>query len=107
MGDVMRFGGSDGDAVLIELADARTDEVRRGGLSTSAVVDASKTLEQVIAQLKPLTEAFASEVRVTDGPEEVELEFAVRMSADANLVIAKTTGEANFRMKLRWSRSTH
>ncbi|GAA5096299.1 CU044_2847 family protein [Microbacterium yannicii] len=104
MGDAIRFDGADGVGILIEVTSSGGDVVRRGGIADGAVADAGKSLKQVVAQLGPLTEAFAAEVKRTgSGPDEVEVEFAVKVSADANLIIAKTTGEANFRLKLRWS----
>ena len=38
-----------------------------------------------------------------DWPDEVEVEFAVKISADSNVIIARVGGEANFRIALRWA----
>jgi hypothetical protein len=35
----------------------------------------------------------------------VEVEFSVKLSAGANVIITRTEGEANFRIALRWSRA--
>ena len=37
-------------------------------------------------------------------PMHTQVEFAVKLSAGANVIITRTTGEANFRIALRWSR---
>jgi NTP-dependent ternary system trypsin peptidase co-occuring protein len=39
-----------------------------------------------------------------DWPEQVEVEFAVKISADSNVIIARAGGEANFRVLMRWSK---
>ena len=50
-------------------------------------------------------DGVVSELRsAADWPEQVEVEFAVKLSADANVIIARSGGEANFRVALRWSR---
>jgi Trypsin-co-occurring domain 1 len=41
---------------------------------------------------------------VADWPDEVNIEFAVKLSADANVIIARTGAEANFTISLRWTR---
>ena len=35
-------------------------------------------------------------------PDEVEVEFGVKLSADSNVIIARAGGEANFRIALKW-----
>jgi hypothetical protein len=52
-----------------------------------------------------MVKGIVSELRAAaDWPDEVEVEFAVKISADSNVIIARAGGEANFRILLRWSR---
>ena len=39
-----------------------------------------------------------------DWPDEVEVEFAIKPSADDNVIIARSAGEANLRISLHRSR---
>ena len=32
------------------------------------------------------------------------MEFSIKLSADANVIIARSAGEANFKISMRWSR---
>jgi hypothetical protein len=41
---------------------------------------------------------------MADSPHEIEVEFAVKLTADARIVIAQAGGEANFRIVLKWAR---
>lgn len=104
MGELLEFRSDGGDVVLVEVDQAARGEVTRGGRPGAAVIEAGKSLDQVVGQLGPVIKGIVSELRSTAGwPDEVEVEFAVKMSADSNLIIARAAGEANFRIKVRWS----
>jgi hypothetical protein len=80
--------------------------VTRGGRTGAAVVEAGESLDHVVGRLGPAIKGIVSELReAADWPDEVEVEFAVKISADSNVIIARAGGEANFRIALRWSRS--
>jgi hypothetical protein len=103
MSELLKFTSEQGEAVLVEVND-RADAVTRGGRSAAAVVEAGKSLEQTLGQLGPAVKGIVSELReATDWPDEVEVEFSVKISADSNVIIARAGGEANFRIALRWS----
>jgi Trypsin-co-occurring domain 1 len=36
----------------------------------------------------------------------VTVEFSIKLSADANVIIARTAGEANFRISMSWSKGS-
>jgi len=55
-------------------------------------------------QLGPLVNGVVTKLReASDWPDEVQVEFSIKLSADANVIIARTAGEANFRIALRWT----
>ena len=96
-----------GGSILVEVDQLDPGgPIMRGGRPAQAVVKAGETLEHVLGQLGPAVRGIVSELRsAADWPDEVEVEFAIKLSIDANIVIARTGGEANFRIVLRWSRS--
>jgi hypothetical protein len=95
----------EGGSVLVEVDGAAPGAVSRGGRSAELVSKAGQSLEQVLGQLGPTVRGIVSELRAAaDWPDEVEVEFAIKLSADANVIIARTGGEANFRIALRWAR---
>ena len=99
-GDVLAFTSDDG-VVLVETTGVSDGPITRGGSPWSAVVEASQSLEQVVGRVGPIVKGIVSEIRQpAEWPDEVE--FAVKISADSNLVIAPAGGEANFRIALRW-----
>jgi Trypsin-co-occurring domain 1 len=93
-----------GDSILIEVEEQARGPVTRGR-PAEAATQAGESLEQVLGQLGPAVRGIVAQLRAAaDWPDEVEVEFAVKLSTDANVIIARTGGEANFRIALRWSR---
>ena len=102
MGDLLAFAsGDDGGVVYVETADLERP-LTRGG-AASSIIEAGQSLEQVVGRIGPIVQSMVAEIRSSaQWPDEIEIEFAVKISADSNLVIAKAGGEANFRIALRW-----
>lgn len=95
----------EGGSILVEVAEPPREEVTRGGRGRVDVEKAASTLEEVLARLGPANRAIISQLRaLADAPEEIEVEFGVKLNADANVVIARTGAEANFRILLKWGR---
>lgn len=104
MGELLEFKTETGDSVLVEVDEPR-GPVTRGGRPTAAVIEAGETLERVLGRLGPAVRGIVAQLRATaDWPDEVEVEFGVKLSADSNVIIARAGGEANFRIALKWAR---
>jgi hypothetical protein len=79
----------------------------QGGLvgAPGAVVEAKHTFEEAVSGLKPVAEALLSQVRsLAQSPDEVSLEFGVTLKLEAGVLIAKTSGEGNFKVEVKWKR---
>src|ERR687884_456327 len=101
------MGLADGDSVLVEVSEDAHGPVTRGGRAGDLITEATGTLEQALDQLGPVVKGVVSRLReAADWPDSVEVEFAIKLSADANVIIARTGGEANFRIALRWTRES-
>jgi hypothetical protein len=102
--EVQAFRSADGATVLVEVEPAG-GPVTRGRGPGAAVAQASESLEGVLHKLGPAVKGIVSELRATaDWPDEVTVEFAVKISADSNVIIARAGGEANFKIAMKWSR---
>jgi hypothetical protein len=99
---------ANGGSVLVEAADAVAGPggpVTRGGRAEALVTDAGATLESALDQLGPVVKGVVTKLReAADWPDEVTVEFSIKLSADANVIIARTAGEANFRITMHWAR---
>jgi Trypsin-co-occurring domain 1 len=105
LSQLVEFALQEGGVVLVEVDGAAPGPVTRGGRRDELVSKAGESLEQVLGRVGPALRAVVTELRSTaEWPEEVEVEFAVKLSTDANVIIARSGGEANFRVSLRWLR---
>ena len=63
-------------------------------------------LEQAVAMVRPLAEALLGELgNLTQQPNEVAVEFGIKLNATAGIVVANTAIEGNCKVKLSWKTS--
>jgi hypothetical protein len=105
MEGLLEFVSDDGSKVLVEVAAPSGRPVTRGREAEDLVTQASESLDAVLARLGPVVRGVVTQLRAAaDWPDEVQVDFAVKLSADSNVIIARAGGEANFRIALRWTR---
>ena len=133
MGELVRFESKQGGAVLVEVVDpvnGRAPVTRGGGHAAAVMAEAGESLEQVLGKLGPVVQGIVSEPSnarsgetsrrnstawipdmarspprtAPPGTTTVIVGFAVKISADSNVIIARAGGEANFRVCMRWSK---
>jgi hypothetical protein len=103
MNELLRFPTADGTYVIVE-ADAQEPGVQRASRH-GGIVDVKRRFEDSLADVR---NAAASALAVfRDGvlrPDSVEIEFGVRLNAEAGAVVAKTAVEGHFVIKLAWEK---
>ncbi|TXS54181.1 CU044_2847 family protein [Streptomyces sp. t39] len=98
--------GSDGRVVRVQVNDAGEDVVRVGR-GSRAVVRAEQSLEHMLDVVRPVADAFVGRCRgMLRPPDEATLEFGMSLSADAKILVAGSSAEANFSVSLTWHNST-
>jgi hypothetical protein len=104
MSELLRFATADGTFVIVE-ADAHEPGVQRASRQ-GGIVDVRRRFEDSLADVR---NAAASALAVfRDGslrPDGIEIEFGVRLNAEAGAIIAKTIVEGHFVVKLTWDRN--
>jgi hypothetical protein len=96
-----------GGSVQIEVDDEGGGPVTRGLHPSDVIEAASNTFEAALAAIKPAAVAVASTFRnFTDAPEGVEVEFGLKFAGQAGAFIASASTEAQFRVKVVWSRKS-
>lgn len=94
------------DPVVMEI-----DDEGDGGLVPAArpgeiVATASRSLDTALERLQPMAQVLINRLRdVAERPDEVGIEFGLKMNLQAGLVVAHTSGEANFKVTLQWKRA--
>ncbi|MFI1814170.1 CU044_2847 family protein [Streptomyces sp. NPDC020422] len=102
MGTLMEFGTA-GGAVLVE-ADGDQPGARPVSRGGNSLVRAGQTLDEALAGIRSAAESALAAFRGGSlRPDGVELEFGVKLTAEAGAVIAKTAVEGHLTVKLSWS----
>jgi hypothetical protein len=86
----------------VEEISAGPERVSRRG--TNVVAELDENLETALAAARPAAEAVVVALKALS-PDEVLVEFGLRMDAEAGAVIAKTGVSGHFAVSLKWSRA--
>ncbi|MEU3527381.1 CU044_2847 family protein [Streptomyces sp. NPDC038707] len=109
MARTTEFRVSDGSVLRVEVdgpappdSDAYEPVRRRPGNAASAAAD---TLRQAVDRVRPAVQDVLASLRtMPQAPDRVCLEFGVKLSADAGVVLARAATEAHFKVALEWER---
>ncbi len=90
--------------------------VMRGGFSpapaaasavaTELVIKANDTFDTALDRIRSAADAMLNRLTsLTQPPDELTVEFGVKLNAETGAIIAKAATEANFTINLKWSRA--
>jgi hypothetical protein len=106
MADAVKLELKDGSSILIETEYLTSGPVTRGGGATELVSKADETFEQALGRMAPTSAAIVERFRgLAQQPDEIEIEFAVKINAKVGANIAETSGEANLGIAVYWKRA--
>jgi hypothetical protein len=104
---LVEFPLDQGGSVLIEVDEPPAGPTMRGlGKDPSSLVEqADKTFEDATAAVTPAARSLIARLRSIDNPpDEVGIDFGVRLSAQTGAFIASVAAEANFTVSMTWRR---
>jgi hypothetical protein len=100
---LVEFPLEDGTTMLVEV-----EEPDQGGLVNASRIDdvivkAQLTLEKSMEKVRPAAQFVIQQLRkLHDTPDEVQVSFGLKLSADAGAVLASASAEANYSVTLKW-----
>ena len=91
--------------ILVEVDEPETGGVVRASRGSDTIAKAQKTFEEAMEKVKPAASAIISKIRsLSDSPDEVEVQFGLKLSADSGAFIASAGLEANYSVTLKWKK---
>jgi Trypsin-co-occurring domain 1 len=105
MPDLMSFPIDENDAVLVEVDfdQPEIDPVSRAG---DLVRSAATSFDGALAHVRKAASVAVANFRDMDvRPDEVQIEFGVKLNAQAGAVIARTGVDGHLKVKLTWRRA--
>jgi hypothetical protein len=103
---LIEFDLQDGGVIVVEVDEPEPEggfelTARPGGIVTRT----GQTFEDMLERIKPAASAIIGKLRgLSDPPDEMTVEFGLKMSAEAGAVIAVAGAEANYKVTLSWKR---
>jgi hypothetical protein len=101
----VEFPLEDGSSIVLEVNEPEEERgSRRAARGTEEEPEkAPQTFEQALSKIRPATEKVIATLRgLIQKPDEVEMEFGFSLSAEAGVIIASASTQANYRVTLRW-----
>ncbi|CAL9643548.1 hypothetical protein OEB94_17560 [Streptomyces sp. ICN988] len=102
MSELVRFEGPAGSELVVEVADD-TPGLELISRREDGIVDARRriheSLESALPTLRSVVEAASALA-----PQEMEIDFGMKFTAEAGVVVAKAATEGHLTVRLRWTR---
>jgi hypothetical protein len=100
---LVRFPLASGGSVIVQVDEQQSGPVPAASPGEIAA-QAKMTFEQAAAQLRPIAQTLLEQVKDL-GPENVKIELGIAFSAEAGVVLAKTSAEGTCKVTLSWKKS--
>jgi hypothetical protein len=95
-----------GGSLRAEVAEDDLPAVERVGRPGQVVHRGAETLQDALGRLRPAIAAVVDHVRdMAEPPDRITLEFGIKVTGEAGLVVAKAAIEASFTVSVEWSRA--
>jgi len=99
---LVSFPLDDGETILVEV-----NELENGGMElatpTTVIEKAQYTFGQALDKIKPIAETIIDKLRdLRHRPDEVQVTFGVKLTAEAGALIAAASAEGNYEIVLTW-----
>jgi hypothetical protein len=100
----VEFKMEDSSTIIFEVDEPETRGTTRASRRPGEIAEEAKdTFEHALSKIRPATEKVITTLRgLVQKPDEIEMEFGFSMSAEAGVVIASASTEANYKVTLRW-----
>ncbi len=110
---LVEFPLQEGGTLLVEVDEPEgyAGTTTRGGVVKAArpgeiATRAQDTFEDALDKIKPAAQTIIDKLRaLSDAPDEIDVEFGIKLSAEAGAFIASAGVEANYTVTLKWTKS--
>ncbi len=106
MNQYIEYVLDDGSTILIEAGNhKRSNEMYRSAREKNIVTKATKSFSDTMETIKPVAETIISKFKdVAQSPDEVSVEFGLKLQGETGAIIATAGVEANFKIALLWKK---
>lgn len=100
---LVEFPLEDGTSMLVEIEEPDQGGIVRASRSDGVIDKAHQTLEKSLEKVKPAAQVVIQKLReLHEAPDEIQVSFGLKLSAEAGAVLASGGIEANYTVTLKW-----
>ncbi len=105
---LIEFPLEDETTILVEVDELEPEAgVVRAARPSEMIAKAHITFDQALEKVKPAASTIIKNLRnISDQPDEIEVAFGLKMSAEAGAFVAMASIEANYCVTLKWKKQT-
>ena len=102
---LIEFPQEDGTSMVVEIDDSMPEGgVVRAARPGEIAERASQTFEAALSKIKPMAGAIFTTLKdLAQCPEQIQVEFGVKITASAGAVLASAGVEGNYKVTLTWT----
>jgi hypothetical protein len=108
MKQFMSYGLPDGRSLVVEVDESEHEHglSRASRRSDEVILRSQERFEEVTGVVRSAGEVIFDNLRsLAHPPDEIQVEFGLKLTFSAGAVIAATAGEGNFKISLAWRRN--
>ena len=104
---LIEFPLEDATSLIVEVDEPEsTDPLVRAARPSEVVTRVQQTFEEALDKVKPAASIIIQKLRsLHDSPDEIEVEFGLKLTAEAGAVVASAGVEANYKITLKWQKT--
>ncbi len=103
MKQLIEFPLEDGTSIVMEVDEEQAGATRVSREPGEIVAKATQTFEAAMDRLRPMAQEIIGKLRdIKESPDEVNVEFGLKFSATAGVIIAGMGSEATLKISLKW-----
>lgn len=101
---LVEFSLENGSKFLVEVEEPENTAVGRVALPSGRMIaEAQQTFEDAIDKIKPVISSLSAKLKDLS-PEEMQVKFGVKLSAEAGAILTSVGGEVNFEITVKWTK---
>lgn len=106
MKNLIEISMKEGGTIFVETEPPTSNDTVVRVSKAGEIIDQTQVqLEAALAKMKPVTSAIIATLKEPiNAPDEVAVEFGIKLNAEANVIISSTAVEGNFKVSLKWKK---
>ena len=105
MNRLIEYSEKGKDNIIVEVKSEAGQHIGDVAIGGEVLSKATTTFQDAMAKVKPAAEAIVSKFKeLSDSPDEVTVEFGVKINAELGAIIASSGVDANFKVMLKWKK---